>query len=172
MRHDGEGRLVEIRARTRTIPPALRRALLHRDKSYRFPGCHAQVAGWHHVRHWAQGGPTPLSNLALLCRRHHRAVHEEGHQIERGADGSLQFRRPDGRALPEAPAAATVPVDPVAALRARHAAEGLRLHAGTGLAQWFGERLDVGWAIDVLHPRATRQGDAPTRAHRRDADES
>jgi hypothetical protein len=63
-------------------------------------------------------------------------------------------------------------LDPVAALRARHAAEGLRLHAGTGLAQWFGERLDVGWTIDVLHPRATRQGDAPTRAHRRDADES
>jgi len=39
MRHDAEGRLVEISARTRTIPPALRRALQHRDQHCRFPGC-------------------------------------------------------------------------------------------------------------------------------------
>ena len=110
----------------------------------------------HHVRHWAQGGPTKLSNLALLCRRHHRAVHEEGYQVERGPDGTLQFRRPDGRALPDVPPAAVVPADPVGALRAHHAVQGLRLHARTGLAQWLGERLDVGWAIDVLHPLARR----------------
>jgi hypothetical protein len=109
------------------------------------------------VRHWAQGGPTTLSNLALLCRRHHRAVHEEGYQVVPGPDGALQFRRPDGRPLPEVPPAAAVPVDPVGALRARHVAEGLRLHARTGLTQWLGERLDVVWPIDVLHPRARRR---------------
>ena len=79
MRHDDEGRLLEVGARTRTIPPALRRALLHRDRSCRFPGCHARVGEGHHVRHWAQGGPTTLGNLVLLCRRHHHAVHEEGY---------------------------------------------------------------------------------------------
>jgi hypothetical protein len=110
----------------------------------------------HHVRHWAQGGPTTLSNLALLCRRHHRAVHEEGYQIAREPDGALQFRRPDGRPLPDVPPPATVPADPVAALRARHQAEGLQLHARTGVSHWLGERLDVGWAIGVLHPEATR----------------
>ena len=156
MRHDEDGHVVEIGARTRTIPPALRRALHHRDRSCRFPGCHVRAGQGHHVRHWAQGGPTTLSNLALLCRRHHRAVHEEGYQIARGPEGVLQFRRPDGRPLPEVPPPATVPADPVAALRARHQAEGLRLHARTGLAQWLGERLDVGWAIDVLHPLANR----------------
>ena len=156
MRHDEDGHVVEIGARTRTIPPALRRALHHRDRSCRFPGCHVRAGQGHHVRHWAQGGPTTLSNLALLCRRHHRAVHEEGYQVARGPDGVLQFRRPDGRPLPEVPPPATVPADPVAALRARHQAEGLRLHARTGLAQWLGERLDVGWAIDVLHPLANR----------------
>ena len=57
MRHDDEGRLLEVGARTRTIPPALRRALLHRDRSCRFPRCHARVGEGHHVRHWAQGGP-------------------------------------------------------------------------------------------------------------------
>jgi len=154
MRHDEDGRVVEIGARTRTIPPALRRVLQHRDQSCRFPGCHVRVCEGHHVRHWAQGGPTTLSNLALLCRRHHRAVHEEGYQVERLADGTLAFRRPDGRVLPDVPAAAAVPADPAGALRAQSIAQGLELHARTGLAQWFGERLDVGWAIDVLHPRA------------------
>jgi 5-methylcytosine-specific restriction endonuclease McrA len=155
MRHDEDGQVVEVGARTRTIPPALRRALHHRDRSCRFPGCTVRIGQGHHVRHWAQGGPTTLSNLALLCRRHHRAVHEEGYQIERLPDGALQFRRPNGWLVPEVPAPAAVPADPVGALRARHAAEGLRLHARSGLPQWLRERLDVGWAIGVLHPRAT-----------------
>jgi hypothetical protein len=68
MRHDGEGRVVEVGARTRTIPPALRRALHHRDRSCRFPGCGVRFGQGHHIRHWAQGGPTTLTNLALLCR--------------------------------------------------------------------------------------------------------
>src|SRR2546422_209675 len=69
MRHDEDGRLLEIGARTRTIPPALRRALHHRDQGCRFPGCGLPLGEGHHVRHWAQGGPATLSNLALLCRR-------------------------------------------------------------------------------------------------------
>src|SRR5207245_806578 len=78
MRHGLDGRVVEVAARTRTIPPALRRALHHRDRGCRFPGCGLRFGQGHHIRHWAQGGPTTLSNLALLCRRHHRAVDEEG----------------------------------------------------------------------------------------------
>ncbi|MBI2526347.1 MAG: HNH endonuclease, partial [Candidatus Rokubacteria bacterium] len=155
MRHAPDGRLVEIGARTRTIPPALRRALDHRDGGCRFPGCGLPFGQGHHLRHWAQGGPTTLSNLALLCRRHHRAVHEEGYQVERQPDGALRFRRPDGRPLPEVPPPAAVPADPVRALRARHEAQGLRLHARTACPGWLGERVDVGWAIDVLHPLAT-----------------
>jgi 5-methylcytosine-specific restriction endonuclease McrA len=77
MRHDADGNLLEVGARTRTIPPALRRALLHRDQDCRFPGCHGRFGQGHHIRHWAHGGATTLSNLTLLCRRHHRAVHEE-----------------------------------------------------------------------------------------------
>ena len=99
-----------------------------------------------------------MSNLALLCRRHHRAVHEEGYQVDRQPDGALRFRRPDGRPLPEVPPPATVPGDPVEALRARHEAQGLRLHARTACPRCLGERLDLVWAIDVLHPLATRRG--------------
>jgi 5-methylcytosine-specific restriction endonuclease McrA len=154
MRHDEDGRVVEVGARTRTIPPALRRALHHRDHGCRFPGCGVRVGEGHHVRHWAEGGPTTLSNLAILCRRHHRAVHEEGYRVERNADGLLQFRRPDGRLLADIPPPVTVPADPTQNLRAAHAAAGLRLHARTACPTWLGERLDVGWAIDVLHPLA------------------
>jgi 5-methylcytosine-specific restriction endonuclease McrA len=158
MRQDARGRVVEIGARTRTIPPALRRALQHRDRGCRFPGCGVRVAEGHHLHHWAQGGPTTLSNLALLCRRHHRAVHEEGYQIARGPNGTLRFCRPDGRPLPEVPAASGCDGDPVATLRARHEAEGLHLDAHTAHPDWLGERLDLGWAIDVLHPRANPLG--------------
>src|SRR5947199_7765066 len=115
MRHDADGRLLEVGARTRTIPPALRRALHHRDRGCRFPGCGVRFGQGHHLRHWAHGGPTTLSNLALLCRRHHRAVHEEGYQVARGPDGTLRFRRPDGRPLPEVPSPAPVPEAPAGA---------------------------------------------------------
>jgi len=154
MHHDPDGRVVEVGARTRTIPPAIRRALHHRDRGCRFPGCGVRFGQGHHIRHWAQGGPTTLSNLAMLCRRHHRAVHEEGYQVERQADGELRFRRPDGRLLPDVPPPPAVPCDPVQSLRAQNEAAGLHLHDQTTCPGWLGERLNVGWAIDVLHPRA------------------
>jgi hypothetical protein len=96
----------------------------------------------------------------MLCRRHHRAVHEEGYQVERQADGERQFRCPKGEVLPEVPPPTEVPADATAALRAQHAAQGLHLDARTGMSGWLGEPLDVGWAIDVLHPLAVGDGTA------------
>jgi hypothetical protein len=158
MTHDAAGRTLDVGRRTRTIPPALRRALCHRDRSCRFPGCGARAGQGHHIRHWANGGETRLENLALLCRRHHRAVHEEGYGIERLASGDLRFRRPDGRAIPEVPPSAPVPADPVATLLARQRAQGLAIDPWTARPSWLGERLDLGWAIDVLHPAAAAPG--------------
>ena len=89
-----------------------------------------------------------------MSPRHHRAVHEEGYQLNRQPDGELQFRRPHGRVLPGVPPPPRVPDDPVKVLRALNDAEGLVLHAHTVTPGWFGERLDVGYAIDVLHPLA------------------
>ena len=129
-------------------------ALHHRDRGCRFPGCGLPFGQGHHIRHWAHGGPTTLSNLAMLCRRHHRAVHEEGYRVERQPDGELRFRRPDGRPLPDVPSQPAVPDDLVRALRARNEGAGLHLHARTTCPGWLGEPLDVGWALDVLHPRA------------------
>jgi 5-methylcytosine-specific restriction endonuclease McrA len=158
MKHDADGRVTEVGARTRTIPPALRRALQHRDRGCRFPGCGVAFGQGHHLRHWARGGPTTLSNLALLCRRHHRAVHEEGYGVEREPGGTLQFRRPDGRPFPDVPPPPTLQGDPVDVLRSRDERTAQQIHASTAIPWWCGDRLDVGWAIDVLHPLAARAG--------------
>jgi len=88
-------------------------------------------------------------------------VHEEGYQVARLPDGALQFRQPNGHPLPEVPPPAKVPADPVKALRARHDSQGFRVHARTGCPTWLGEGLNVGWAIDVLHPLAQRSGPCP-----------
>jgi len=153
MRHDDAGRIIEIGARTRTIPPALRRALQHRDQGCRFPGCGVRVAEGHHIHHWAQGGPTTLSNLALLCRRHHRAVHEQGFKVER-TDQGLTFTNQYGRPIPDVPPTPPVADEPMDAVRESN--RDLELDAETLKPNWSGERLDVGYAIDVLHPLARR----------------
>src|SRR5881628_2871811 len=164
MRHDADGQITEVGARTRTIPPALRRALQHRDRGCRFPGCGRSFGQGHHIRHWAHGGPTTLSNLAMLCRRHHRAVHEEGFQVERQRDGVLRFRRPDGLLLPDVPPPAAVPTNPIETLRAQNDRRGVDIDARTSMPCWLGGRLDVGWAIDVLHPLATGEIDRTSEA--------
>jgi len=76
---------------SRVVPGATRRALIARDRGCRFPGCDCPPA-WtdaHHLKHWADGGATTLDNLILLCRRHHRLVHEEGWTLELAQDREL-----------------------------------------------------------------------------------
>ena len=69
LQHAPDGAILDVGRKTRTVPPALRRALQARDRQCRFPGCHARRCDAHHVRHWADGGATRLDNLVLLCRR-------------------------------------------------------------------------------------------------------
>jgi hypothetical protein len=89
----------------RVVSPALRTSLERRDGHCRFPGCSRRHgAQAHHVVHWAHGGPTDKDNLVLLCRFHHRLVHEEGFTIAREG-GTLSFVRPDGRPVPQVPVA-------------------------------------------------------------------
>jgi len=153
MRHDPDGRVTEVGARTRTIPPALRRALQHRDRGCRFPGCGVRFGQGHHIHHWAHGGPTTLSNLTMLCRRHHRAVHEEGYGLQRLADGQLEFRLPSGEVLPAVPPPTATADDPARTIRAQNETRGLHIDARTAIPSWPGDRLDLGYAIDVLRPR-------------------
>ena len=101
---DAAGYPLDIGRKTRAVPPAIKRALRSRDGGCCFPGCtHDRFVDAHHIRHWANGGETSLDNLALLCRRHHRLVHEGGFGVERIAGGALRFTRPDGRVIAEHP---------------------------------------------------------------------
>ncbi|MBZ0111813.1 MAG: HNH endonuclease [Thermoanaerobaculia bacterium] len=63
----------------------------HRDRRCRFPGCDITHCDAHHIDHWADGGETKLENLILLCRKHHRAVHEEGFDVGWDVNGDPVF---------------------------------------------------------------------------------
>lgn len=112
---DAQGNPLNIGRKTRTIPHAIRRALTVRDKGCTFPGCTCKrYVDGHHIQHWADGGETSLDNLTLLCRHHHRLVHEGGFSVTRAHDGRLIFTRPDGRVLEHVP---------LLTQRVRHAAQ-------------------------------------------------
>jgi hypothetical protein len=93
-----DGSALDVGRKQRTVPTALKRALVARDRGCTFPGCHHdRYLDAHHVRHWAEGGETNLDNLLTLCDTHHRLIHEGGFSIERHRDGRFFFARPDGR---------------------------------------------------------------------------
>jgi hypothetical protein len=87
MRHSADGTVLDVGRKTRTVPASIRRALQARDRRCRFPGCMARRCDAHHLEHWVDGGATGIDNLILLCRRHHRAVHEGGFRLIRHPDG-------------------------------------------------------------------------------------
>ena len=165
MRHAADGSVLDVGRRTRTIPPALRRALQARDRQCRFPGCHARRCDVHHIESWADGGATRLDNLVLLCRRHHRAVHEEGFQVRLGPAGDAEFRWPDGRPFPDAPAAPAWSGPPLAPTDAGLAAADIAVGPDTATPDWHGERLDLDYAIGVMWmPRGSGSGADAGRA--------
>jgi hypothetical protein len=87
---------LDVGRTTRVVQPGQRAALAVRDGGCVFPGCDRPLA-WceaHHLWHWLDGGPTDLANLVLLCRAHHRAVHDGGWQLTRAPDGRLTATPP------------------------------------------------------------------------------
>ena len=92
-----DGEPLSIGRKSRVIPPAMRRSLQSRDRQCRFPGCtHQHFIDSHHIHHWSEGGETGLDNLVLLCRHHHRLVHEGGFGCERDGAGNVIFTDPAG----------------------------------------------------------------------------
>jgi hypothetical protein len=141
---------LNIGRRSRQIPPAIRRALLLRDRGCRFPGCtNTRFLHGHHLRHWLHGGETSLTNLIQLCTAHHHFMHEGGWRVQLDADGSLAFTAPDGQALPPEPPREIVE-DAVAFLRERAADQGLELGAETNLPEWDGNVVNYDWAVGAM----------------------
>ena len=143
MRHAADGAVLGVSRKARTIPPSIRRALAARDTSCRFPGCTSRRCDAHHIEHWSDGGATRLDNLVLLCRRHHRAVHEGGFGVIRRRDGVPTFLRPDGALLEVTPASP----------RFLPALRDATSHVNGTPPTWDGTPFEVPWAIDVLYRR-------------------
>jgi len=141
------GRPLGVGRKTRSVPPALRRALASRDRGCRFPGCTSQrTVDAHHIEHWANGGATNLENLVQLCRHHHRLLHEGGYTVTK-AGSTFVFRRPDGRrirAFPRKPRGCSSAL-PESNLRAGHS-----IDPAATVTLWAGERFDLGYNVDAL----------------------
>ena len=167
MRHDGDGRVLDVGRKTRTVPMGIRRALFARDTRCQFPGCSSRRCDAHHLVHWIDGGGTSLENLVLLCRRHHRAVHEGGFTLAPHPDGSWVAHRPDGKLLAVAPVLPSWDREPffrapnesapasthsLAPVTATLASAGIMINARS-VAVWDGTPFDVAWAVDVIRGR-------------------
>ena len=149
-----DGRPLSVGRKTRSVPPALARALRSRDRGCRFPGCtERRFVDAHHIEHWAHGGRTDLSNLVQLCRRHHRLVHEGGYGVQKGNGGAIVFRRPDGRVIANRPRLGR---GDRRELLARNRRSRLNLGPKTVVPEWYGDRLDAVLAVDCLVSRDAR----------------
>ena len=152
MTEDSAGNVLDVGRRTRTIPPAIVRALRRRDGGCLFPGCTCDrfVEG-HHVIHWADGGETKLDNLVLLCRRHHSLVHEGGFTVLSDGAGRWHFARPDGTTIPRFFAA-----QPVVRGQLVASQTGMDLSPLSLRPHWRGEKMDENMALGALQTLARR----------------
>jgi hypothetical protein len=147
---DEHGEPLAVGRKTRSIPPAIRRALNTRDGGCRFPGCtHQRYLDAHHIEHWADGGETTLSNLVTLCRLHHRLVHEGQIRIETPPGGGWRFLHPDGRHF-EVIRCTQTPTYDGDELEHTHADLGLTIDRTTAATRWQGEPMDYDLGVWVL----------------------
>jgi len=143
------GEPLSIGRKSRTIPPAIRRALQRRDGGCRFPGCTcSRFVDAHHIQHWADGGETAMDNLLLLCRHHHRLVHEGGFGICTSTLGMIEFTNPAGEAIPTGPARNSR--GNVWSLFEQHSESGIHITPKTAQSVWLGEKMDDDMAIQVM----------------------
>ncbi|MBQ1012775.1 DUF222 domain-containing protein [Micromonospora sp. M51] len=92
----GAGQVLDVGRQRRLVTGPLRRALVLRDGGCAFPGCD-RPPRWcaaHHIRHWADGGPTSLDNAVLLCGHHHRHIHQTDWLVRMGGNGHPEFVPP------------------------------------------------------------------------------
>ena len=150
---DGAGMPLNVGRKTRSIPPAIYRALNARDCGCSFPGCTARyLVEGHHVKHWAHGGETSLENLVKLCTFHHRLVHEGGYGVRASGNQKFEFTRPDGRVIEELPknSAEAFRDTDIETLNREH---GLDIDARTCVFPGNGARMNHARAVEALLQR-------------------
>jgi len=146
----GTGEELNIGRRSRSIPAAIRRALLVRDRGCRFPGCtNHRFLHAHHIEHWLSGGETSVGNLCLLCAAHHRMVHEGGWTVSWAQDGTLSFAAPAGQAL-SLPEPRQWEQDILTLLREWADEHEVDIGPDSNMPMWDGARPDYDWAVAAL----------------------
>ncbi|WP_153067214.1 HNH endonuclease signature motif containing protein [Steroidobacter cummioxidans] len=147
-----DGEPLNVGRKTRSIPPALHRALSSRDKGCcRFPGCpNTRYLDGHHIKHWAHGGETKLSNLVSLCRFHHRQVHEGNVVVRVLDDGAIRFVTPNGKSFDSTLPDHTRPLANWQQLIDEHEEQGLHIDRRTAATRWDGDPCDYSMAVDAL----------------------
>ena len=140
-----DGQVMGAGRRTRTVSPSVRRALEARDRGCRFPGCGLRFTEAHHVKHWADGGESDLRNTALLCRAHHRVVHEGGVRVCLDLKGQVVFFTPKGKTLLGAP---PMPPNPLAEGPAVGKFPELPPTPLAGAPRWKRDG-DIPWAVEA-----------------------
>jgi hypothetical protein len=101
----GDSEVLDYGRGQRVVPSSLFHAIVVRDRHCRYPGCD-RPPDWcdaHHLVHWLDGGPTSLGNCLLLCRRHHRRLHQPGYRARLDADGTFTVTTPAGPVVSAAP---------------------------------------------------------------------
>ena len=144
------GQILSVGRKTRTIPPPIRRALAFRDQGCRFPGCTSRHCDAHHIEHWADGGETKLSNLVLLCRRHHRLLHEGSFTARMDDQGAVRFAHPRGRPLHECPSPPPMGPDPARELIEGLEDAGILITGEESMPAWDGEPMDLRYVMECL----------------------
>lgn len=141
------GRTLEVGRRVRRPSAAQMRALWSRDGGCRYPGCRRRRhLHAHHVLFWSDGGPTELSNLVLICGKHHRLLHEGEYTLDLTADGAVTVRAPDGTPISEQPP----PPGTLTGARAVATDAGATITPDNLEARWDGARLDLPYATSVI----------------------
>ena len=146
--YEVDGKLVDVGRSKRTVGPRMRKALEQRDGGCVFPGCErTRHLDAHHIVHWAHDGKTELINLALLCRHHHRLVHEGGFSMRLDEDMTFTFFRPDGTLVPGRP---DLGKGNPHALIAEHHRERIQIDERTCTTLWDGKAPDFADCVDSL----------------------
>jgi hypothetical protein len=102
------------------------------------------------VKHWADGGETKPSNLALMCRLHHRLVHEGSVTVQVLDDGALRLVRPDGRRLDSVAPDHTQPTTHWTEVAEQNRRSALRIDKTTAVTKWCGETMDYSLGVESL----------------------
>ncbi|MEX2489025.1 MAG: DUF222 domain-containing protein, partial [Pseudomonadales bacterium] len=149
---DDKGSVLNIKRKSRVVPPAIEKAVRIRDQGFcRFPSCcHNKWIQLHHVIHWADGGETSVHNLVSLCHYHHRLLHSGEYRIYKDEGSDIVFINKHNQIIKRSLYPQFPGVGGAEALVRYNQEQGIEIDAETALTRWTGESMDDQMALEVL----------------------